>query len=252
VLVDSDIIDALSNVVRVPQDRLGQLDDVAVDDLLNSRCASLPYSIRQVRQVLSLYNGHPYAIGAALGLLEAGEKLEQLPKKPEPVRFAKRQWNQICKKDTHAMRLFKAYAVLEVPVPDDVVEAVSQLDTDERQHLLADKYLAALLSEEGRQKRIYHAILSDYILGQMSEAENRQYHQRAAKLYRDKLVKAAKEQGRPDALAALRLPEHILAAEGKEAFVVAFVDDCCDALSNLGLLDAVVSLSERALVLCPG
>ena len=50
-----------------------------------------------------------------------------------------------------------------------------------------------------------------------------------------------------DALSAMRLAEHVLAAEGKVAFVDAFVNECGKALMNLGLLDNFISLSKRAL-----
>ena len=66
-------------------------------------------------------------------------------------------------------------------------------------------------------------------------------------IYREKLAKAEKEQIRPDALAAMRLAEHVLAAEGKDAFVDAFVNECFKPLDILGLLDAANSLSDRAL-----
>ncbi len=61
------------------------------------------------------------------------------------------------------------------------------------------------------------------------------------------MAKAEKEQIRPDALAAMRLAEHVLAAEGKDAFVDAFVNECFKPLDILGLLDAANSLSDRAL-----
>jgi tetratricopeptide (TPR) repeat protein len=134
-----------------------------------------------------------------------------------------------------------------VGVPDSVVEAVSGLDSDARQHLLADKYLGGLLREEGEGMQIYHAILADHILGQVGEGERQGYHSRAVDVYREKLRKAKKEQTRPDALAAVRLPEHILAAEGPEAFVHAFVNECYGPLDMLGLLDAALSFSQRAL-----
>ena len=43
------------------------------------------------------------------------------------------------------------------------------------------------------------------------------------------------------------MPEHVLAAEGKETFVNVFAGECTQPLVNLGLLDEAISLSERAL-----
>ena len=181
----------------------------------------------------------------SLDLLKAGTKLEELPK--DPTCIAAAQWKELSKRGKEAIRLFKAYAILEVGVPNEVVESVSELDTDTLQSVLADNYVAGLLREEGEGKQIYHAILADYILEQISDDEKNQYHSRAVEIYRGKLAKAKKEKIRPDALSAMRLAEHVLAAEGKVAFVYAFANECYDPLTNLGLFDVAISLSERAL-----
>ena len=247
VLVESETFGALNNVLRIPEERLNVLDEESVDELLNKRLAGLKYSVTEVREVLSKYKGHPYAVGAALDLLKAGVPLAELPKSPEPTKFAQIQWRKVCNSNDGSIELFEAYAVLEVGVQDDVVEAVSGLKSSKRRKLLADKYLAGLLHDEGEGKRLYHAILSDYILGQIGEAERKDYHSRAVGVYRGKLAKAKKEQIRPDALAATRLAEHVLEAEGEKAFVNAFINECYEPLDNIGLLDASISLSERAL-----
>jgi len=66
-------------------------------------------------------------------------------------------------------------------------------------------------------------------------------------VYREKLRKAEREQTKPDALAAMRLAEHVLAAEGEGAFVMAVLNESGKILKNLGLLDAVESSLLRAL-----
>jgi tetratricopeptide (TPR) repeat protein/energy-coupling factor transporter ATP-binding protein EcfA2 len=247
VLVDSETFGALDNVARIPEQRLGVLEEEAVDDLLEQRAGDLEYSVTEVRKILNRYEGHPYAIGAALDLLEAGTKLEQLPQKPEPTKFAQVQWENVKQIKHGSIELFEAYTVLEVGVPDDVVEAVSGLKPAERKGILGETYLKGLLREEGAGRRIYHAILADYILGQIGEAEAKGYHGRAVQIYRRKLADARKAQTCPDALAAARLPEHVLAAEDEKAFVYAFVNECYPALRSLGLLDTAINVSERAL-----
>jgi tetratricopeptide (TPR) repeat protein len=258
VLVESDTFGRLGNVVRIPERRLDVLSEAEVEELVNCRQANLRVQISEagsalryvsdLREILGRYKGHPYAIGAALDLAEAGTGLEELPKKGEPIRFAELQWKRVCDDGGDgAVELFEAYAILEAGVPDDVAEAVSGLRPAKRKAVLADKFLAGLLREEGYGRRIYHAILADYILGQIGEKEKKEYHGRAAEVYREKLRKAKKEQIKPDELAAERLAEHVWAAEGSEAFVGVFVNDCEKALLNLGLLDTAISLSERAL-----
>ena len=247
VLVDSETFGDLTNVVSIPEKRLDVLEEESVDELLTIRGKGLKCTVTEVREVLSRYEGHPYALGAALDLIEGGTKLEELPEKPKPTKFAEVQWREVSNRSEDAIRLFKGYAILEVGVPDDVVESVSEIDSDTRQHLVADKYIRGLLREEGEGKRIYHAILADYIIEQIGEDEKKEYHSRAVGVYREKLAKAEKEQIRPDALSVMRLAEHVLASEGKGAFVYAFVNECTKPLVNLGLLDAAISLSERAL-----
>lgn len=245
VLVDSATFHALDNVERIPQERLDILDEEAIDNLLNLRAGKIGYTTTALRKALARYKGHPYAIGGALDLVEGRTKLEELP--ADPTGIAAAQWKELSKRAKDAIRLFKAYAILEVGVPDDMIEAVSQVDPDTRQSLMADSYLSGLLREEGYGKRIYHAILADYISEQIGETEKKAYHSRAVKVYRGKVAAAKKAQTKPDALAAIRLAEHVLAAEGPKAFVEAFVRQSFEPLLNAGLLDAAVALSQQAL-----
>ncbi len=248
VLVDSEVMDGLDNVVKIPGKTLDALSEQDVDDLLKARKDDLKCSIVDLRKVLVHYKGHPYAVGAALDLVEQGTKLEELPKTGETTKFAAKQWEEISKKGDEAINLFEAYVVLEVAVPDDVVEFVSGLDATTRKRLQNDKYLRGLLRDEAGGRRIYHSILADYILGQMSEEEKGEYHKRAVEVYRGKLKKAKMEQIKPDELAAVRLVEHVLVAEGKEAFVKTCAYETCEPLSTLGLLENAIELGKRALV----
>jgi tetratricopeptide (TPR) repeat protein len=247
-LVDSEVIDGLDNVVWIPSKMLDSLSEEDVDELLNCRQVNLRVEISELKKVLNRYKGHPYAVGAALDLVEQETKLEELPKKAEPIKFAEVQWKKVCNENgKEANRLFKAYAILEVSVPDDVVKAVSKIDGDTMQCFLANKFVAGLLREEAGGKRIYHSILADYILGQISEAEKKEYHKRAVEVYRGKLKKAEETQTKPDELAAMRLPGHVLVAEGIKAFVDVFGNVCFKPLHSLGLLDEAISLSKHAL-----
>ncbi|HCO94926.1 MAG TPA: hypothetical protein DIU00_13405 [Phycisphaerales bacterium] len=243
-LVESATFATLDNISRIPEKRLDVLEEQAVDVLLNQRVTDMDYTVTEVRKILSKYNGHPYALQGALDLLKAGTKLEELPQ--DPTGIAAAQWKKLCKKGRDAIRLFKAYAILEVGVPGEVVTAVSELDTDTLQSVLADNFLSGLLREEGYGKRIYHAILADHILEQIDEAKKNKYHRMAVEVYQQKLMEAKNNQTMPDALAATRLPEHVYLAQGKQAFVNAMLNECRKPLTMLGLLDAAIALSERA------
>lgn len=247
VLVESETFGELDNVVMIPEERLDVLKEADIDELLDKRAGRLTYSVTKLREILSMYKGHPYAVVAVLDLIQAGIKLEELPKKSKPIEFARVQWKELRKRGKDAICLFKGYAILGVGVPDDVVEFVSKVDLNTRQHLLADKFLKGLLREEGEGMRIYHVILTDFILEQMSEVEKKEYHSRAVRVYRGKLKEAKEKQIKPDELAAIRLVEHVLETQGSKKFAVVFIDECMKPLVDLGLLDIAISLSERVL-----
>ncbi|MGA2091876.1 MAG: tetratricopeptide repeat protein [Sedimentisphaerales bacterium] len=246
-LVGSEVIEGLDNVFRIPGEKLETLSEEEVDELVNCRRENLKVEISNLRKVLGRYKGHPYAVGAALDLVETGTKLEELLQTGKPTELAAKQWEKICEKDDKAIKFFETYAILEVAVPDDVVEYVSEIEATTRKRLQNDKYLRGLLRDESGGRRVYHSILADYILGQMSGKEQKEYHKRAVEVYRWKLRRAKEEQTKPDELAAVRLVEHVLVAEGQEEFVNAFINECAGPLRKLGLLNEADSFSERAL-----
>ena len=246
VLITNSDFMALENIRQVPDEPLNVLDEQGVQDLINVRASDLPVPIGKLREALTRYNGHPYAISAAMDLIADGRPLVDLPPDPTPERIAEAQWQQVCvEHGTKAMELFRALSVLEVAVPDEVVEAVAGLETIERQRLLANNYIAGLLREEANGRRIYHSLLADHVLNCLPDNEAKAYHRRAVDLYRGRLT----AEVRPDALAAMRLPEHVRRAEGAEAFVSAFVDECTRPLVTLGLLDSAEGMSKQALKL---
>jgi tetratricopeptide (TPR) repeat protein len=241
VLVKSETFGRLDNVVHIPENRLGELGEGEVEELLDLRAGEVGASQKELRAALAGYEGHPFAIQAALDLVKAGTRPAELPQ--DPAGIAEEQWRKVEKKGADAVCLFEAYAILEVGVPDEVVEAVSGLEPATRKSLLSDDYLGGLVRKEAGGRRIYHAILADYILGQTGEDEKTKYHRRAVNIYRKRLKASVK----PDALAAMRLAEHVLEAEDKNAFVNVFINECFGPLVNLGLFDAAIAFSQRAL-----
>ncbi len=198
-----------------------------------------------LQDAVSRYQGHPYAIQAALDIVQKTKRAADLPHDPTSEGIAARQWQQICRAGKSAIRLFEAYAILEVAVPRDIVRAVSGLDVPTLKRLLSDSYLRGLLREAGQGQRIYHAILADHVRCQIDRAGQQALHIRAIDVYRTSLKEAREQNKAPDALAAVRLPEHVLAAEGPSAFVVTFVNECNVPLLILGLLDVAIDLLHR-------
>jgi len=248
-IAGSEVFAGLDNVVLIPEGGLGPFDEATVDELLEASGAGENAQEREeIKERTRGSDRAPYTVGGALRVLAgSGIGVEELAGYLTEEEIVKAEWRGICDKGDEARRLFEAYAVLEVGVPGDVVEAVGGVGATARKRLEKDRFLKGLLREEEGGKRIYHAILGDFVLGQIGEDEREGYHSRAVGAYRGKLAQAKKEQSRPDELAAVRLAEHVLAAEGEEAFVEAFVNECYGPLARLGLLDAAIGLSERGL-----
>ncbi len=246
-IVKGRVFRGLKNVVHIPGKKLGVLKQDEVEDLVRLRAEEVGQSNQVLQEAIRSYKGHPYAIQAALDIVKRTGDVEKLPQDPTDEQIAEAQWEQICASGDDAIKLFEAYAVLEVGVPDEVVGVVSTLKATSRKRLGNDTYLRGLLRDEGEGKRIYHAILGEFVLGQICDKDKKVYHEWAVGLYRKRLAEAKEKQTKPDGLAAMRLAEHVLVIEGSEAFLLAFVNECSPALVMLGLFDSVISLSQRAL-----
>jgi tetratricopeptide (TPR) repeat protein len=240
-LVNSHEFLALDNLTRIPQDSLDILDHKSVSELIDLYASDINIPAQKLESALAPYQGHPYAVHAALLLLKDGLPLTELP--PDPKDIAAAQFRQICSKDPKAVKLFKAYALLEVAIPDDVVQAVSDLSMDDIQFLLAQTDLPGYLRFETAGRRIYHALLADFIKAQLTDDEAVQYHRRAIEKYRTLL----QDDTKPSPLAALRLSEHILVSDGKAAFIDCFISECTKKLKTYGLYDSIIEITERAL-----
>jgi tetratricopeptide (TPR) repeat protein len=249
-LAQSAVFAAIDNVVRIPDDDLGDLDAQAVEDLVKARASSINRTIPDLLKAVARYHGHPFAVPAALDLIQDGLSPDRLPADPTKG-IAAEQWRRVCQQSEQAIRLLKAYAVLEVAVPDDVACPVADLTADQLQHLLAERFVGTLVRQEPDGRRIYHSLLADHIREQLTKQDAKPYHRRAIDEFSRRLREAEEQQTKPDALAAVRLPEHVLAVDGVARFLDAFVHQCTAPLLRLGFLDAAFSLSHRALDMAP-
>ncbi len=241
VLASSNVFLALDNVVRIPDRDLGILADDEVEELVMARAKPGMPLVDDVREAVARYGGHPFAVPAALDLIEGGLELDGLP--GDPTGIAASQWKLVRRRGVKAIRLFKAYALLEVPVPDSVVLSVGELGADTHQHLMADNYLCGLLDGHRGRKRIYHSIPADHVRELIPHREAAAYHRRAIREYRRRLNADVK----PDPLAASRLPEHVRVVDGDGAFAATLTDECAGALVSLGLLDTASIAVDQAL-----
>ncbi len=248
VLADSDLFCGLKNVERIPQTGLDVLDLEGFEELVNVRAPETRMTPSNLKSVLARYHRHPYAVVAAIELLASGVLPNQLPSEPSPSALAAVQWKQIQRGGQSgnngelAIQLFQAYAVLEVAVPDACVEEVSGLNSVQRMALVADRFLGPLLRDESGGRRVYHAILRDCILSNISKQDIKQYHIRAINAYRKLLISLP-----PNSLAARQLPCHVRAAEGEFAFVKCVIEESANILMKLGLFEEIQVLANQAL-----
>ncbi len=237
----------LRNVVFVPPHGLERLAPDAVDVLIGECHADTGISIPDLRAALGRYEGHPFSVQGAIELLKDRLPLLDLPL--DPKRIAEAQWGRICELGEEAISLFHAYAILEVPVPDDLADKVAEVPHNKRRGLLGGShFLGGLLRQADRSARIYHSLLSTFIVETLPPQEAKPVHQRAAQAYRERLHATEK----PDELAAQRLPWHVLRSEGEQAFVACFVGECTGPLVLRGLLNVMIALSHQALAVTRG
>jgi tetratricopeptide (TPR) repeat protein len=239
-LISNRDFHCLPNVLRIPHRDLDVLDDEAVENLLENYIPKLKnYDLSAVRSALAIYHNHPYAVPAALAMLADGLPIDR---DPTPECVAASQWERVCRHGPDAINYFRAFAVLQIAVPDEVVDEVAQIDSATREHLLALPYIRGLIRTEPEGCRIYHSLLADHISSNLSTSDALPFHRRAVDVYRRRLRKDIK----PDALAATRLPEHVLIAEGKEAYVSSVIDSI-KLLFMLGLFDTCISLCNKSM-----
>lgn len=238
VLAQSEVVHECRRVVRLPENSLGGFCRSEIEELAE-KMGTL-YSTAELQAAVAQYNGHPYATSAALNLIKDGTPIDELP--PDPSGVAEAQWNKICQQSKEAVKLFSAYAVLEVAAPDAIVDAVSELAPEDRQHLLAQSYLGGLFREEPDGRRIYHSFLADNILYKLESSQKESYGRRAVVAYEGHLTPGDEIE----TLAAKRLPEHAFAVYGK-AKHLDVVKKVEPVLDRLGLWEHRRKLLERGI-----
>jgi len=199
------------------------------------------------------YRHHPYAVHAALKLLQLPNfTIDQLPVRQIPAAVCPLQWQGIAEHPLHedTFRLLKTYAVLEVPVLDEMACWVADMTHERLEEILADPYLSSMIRNESDGRLLYHHYFSAYIRSLLytqdgtltPEAE--ELHQRAMMGYRDLAHRTIK----PDLLAIVRLAEHSLVVGGPAMFA-ATLCQCAEPLLTSGYYQTYASLIDRALAL---
>ena len=199
------------------------------------------------------YQHHPYAVHAALNLLLLPNlTLPDLPAEQMPGAVCPLQWKGIAEHPLRedAVRLFKAYAVLEVPALDEMACWVADLTSEQLEAILADPFLSSMIRAEAGGRSLYHHYLMAYIRTLLGDQEGSltdealQLHQRAMMGYADLTSRVVK----PEPLAMIRLLEHSLVVGGPVLFART-LDQCSKAFLALGFYQTYAAFIDRAMAL---
>jgi hypothetical protein len=148
VLAQSMLFLGCRNVVRIPKVALGSLGDEDIDLLIKEYQPKTRYTYEQIHTSILRYNNHPYATIAALNLIKDGVLIEELPNDPTPTKIVEEQWNRVSRKGGNAIKLLEVYAAIEIPIPDDIVVSLADINRQAFMSLISDEYLSSLFREE--------------------------------------------------------------------------------------------------------
>jgi len=253
---------SLHNVVFIPSldqqpQGLGDLLDEETEQFLDVYLPMLKeknIDRQSMKQVFRRYRNHPYAVHAALNLLltPSFTSAEQLPNEPMPEVVCPQQWKAITEHPLHedAVRLFKTYAVLEIPALDETARWVADITAEQFEKIVADPFLGSMIRSESDGRMIYHHYLMSYIRSLLYDSEGpltpeaRQLHRRAMAGYEDLTRRAIK----PDPQATIRFAEHSLVVGGPTLFAETLCQ-CSELFFSLGFYQTYAALIDRALVL---
>jgi len=231
----------LSNVIKISLD---VLDDAAVMDLVERYGHYLQIPPGDIHKALTLYQGHPYALSAALEMLRDGEKMSRLPDKSSLESVSEAQWRRVGEEYGYdAVRLFEAFAVLDDFVPIDVASEVSTLSSTNIKTLIQRHFLEYLIKKDGEGNQIYHGILRDHILGSMENPDLYKYQKRAVEAYRRRIYSL---HGGNE-LATRNLIKHMLEVTKTNEVIYTFINECTPRLINLGFFQTAIDYTNQLL-----
>ena len=215
-----------------------------------------PINRQAILERFSQYRHHPYAVHAALNLLLLPNCTlsDHLPADQMPGTVCPLQWKGIAEHPfcEDAIRLFKAYAVLEVPALDEMACWVADISRQKFEEILRDPFLSSMFREEAGGRSLFHHYLAEYIRSLLCDQngvltqEAEQFHQRAMIGYDDLTSRTFK----PEPLAMIRLAEHSLMVGGPILFAQT-LRRYSKSFLTLGFYQTYASFIDRALALVP-
>lgn len=247
---------ARENVHVLPVDRPQGLGPLLREEF-EALCKSFEKELGEeqktgLEELFSLYQGNPYLIRAAFNMLQYKPSMvvADLPQSCDPNLMAEKQWNYLCEMGDDVVRLFRAYAFLEVTVPDEIAAYVADLDLFAFRKALNDPYVRSLLRNSSHGLEISDRPLIKRILEETrTEAPfgaPLDYHRRAISTYYSLLQRCLKT----DAFSAARIPEHTLHVGGPYAFARS-AGEMSEQLLSIKHYETAIRLVRRGLEAVP-
>ena len=216
------------------------------DDLLS--CFSFQPGQGEVKRLHTRYAGNPSLIRAALDLMQVDSTLtvDAFPNEPDPDKVAQLQWKQLVRLGPEVVRLFRAYAFLDVTVSLEIAMQVADMDLQTFKKTLEIPYVRNLIQSRSDGHQIASRPLLRCIAGDPRTeppfGEPTDYHHRAIAVFESLTHRSLL----PDAFAASRIPEHALAIGGPYAFARS-VCEAAEHLLSLCHFDTALRLIRQAL-----
>jgi len=240
---------SLPQVKTIPASAENGLGPLAFEDFdgLLTRF-SLPLDRESLKHLHQCYAGNPYMLRTVFDLVRTNPALtmDSFPNEPDANKLAQLQWKQVESLGPEVVRLFRAYAFLDVTVPDEIAMQVAGIDLKTFKKTLDIPYVRRLIRSRPDGHQIADRPLSQCIAGDSRTAppfgDPTDYHRRAISAFESRLQRSL----RTDVFAATRIPEHALIIGGPYAFARAACD-VVEHLLSLSHFDTALNLIEQAL-----
>ena len=250
-LVNNTDFLALGNVKTIPADHadgLGPLGQTDFDSLLNFFSPKLRVDVNDLKSLYTRYGGDPYLLRSAFDLLlsDPDMKFSDLPIEANSAKMALRQWSRVKKFGYKTTMLFRAYSILDVTAPDEIVMSVAGLDLPTFKQTLDIPYVRTLIRSRPNGHQIADRQLLETIY---AETSSRIEQPTALDLHHKAIIaleSLLQRNLKPDPFCSARIPEHALAIGGPYAFARA-VAEMSEPLISLCHYDTVLRLIQRAL-----
>lgn len=218
---------------QVPRRWLNKLSEEDVKARV-APAAKTNVDYERIVNALAKYDGHPFAVNAALGLIARWEKRgEKWKLPPDSSGIADAQWSEVFADGDNAVAVFRSYAVFASPVDEIAAMSVCGLSSNDYRRITKhDPFFASLLEDYEMGTSLYHALLRNVIIADSLQQDLKPFHERAVEHFLERVERCRKSV--PDVLAAELLPQHLMELGNPDQAVKRFVRDSTPILMKAG------------------